>query len=84
MYFVLCPAIVKVRGVRVLFTTRKTIPPGSSSTGAARQISGVIVTRTCVWRCADPPDETNPARRRTPAARIAKTLTGTRFTAGVG
>jgi hypothetical protein len=74
MYFVRRPAMVKVRGPRVRFATRKTIAPGSTSIGAARQVSDVIITRTCVWRCACLPDA-NPATRRMPAARIAQVLT---------
>lgn len=77
MYLVRRPAIVKVRGLRVRFTTTKIIAPGSTSSGEARHFSGVIVTRTWVWRRSCLPDEANPARSRTPAARIAQTLTGT-------
>lgn len=82
MYLVRRPAIVKVRGVRVRFETTKTSGPGSSSIGAARQISGVIVTRTCVWRCVWLPHEPNPARRGMLAARITQTLTATFYPRG--
>jgi hypothetical protein len=82
MYFDRRPAMVKVLGTSVRFTTRKTVAPGSTTIGAARHFSDVIVTRTRVWRCACLPDEANPARRSTLAARIAQALTPTFYPRG--
>jgi hypothetical protein len=74
--------MMKVRGTSVRFVTRKTIAPGSTSIGVARHFPDVIVTRTCVWRCACVPDEANPARSSTLAARIAEALTPTFYPRG--
>ena len=82
MYFGRRPAMMKVRGTSVRFVTMKTTAPGSTSIGAARHFSAVIVTRTCVWRRACFPDEAKPARRSTLAARIAQALTPTFYTRG--